>query len=174
MLFSVPARRLSSAARDGQLTHTDAAGKASMVDIGGKVPSARTASASGTVHVGPAVCALVQANQMQKGDVLTVAQLAGILGAKHTATLIPLCHPLPLSHIAVTCRVDPAAHAIAISATVSTVHGTGVEMEALTAVAVAALTVYDMCKAASREMVIGSIRLDSKTGGARGDYVRSA
>ena len=143
-----------------------------MVDISAKAPSRRTAVALGSVVVGSHVLELIRTNQVKKGDVLTVAQLAGIMGAKHTASLIPLCHPLPLSHVSVDLTLDEAAGAVNIEASASTTYGTGVEMEALMAVTVAALTIYDMCKAASREMVITGVRLQSKTGGVRGDYTR--
>ncbi|KAK9834286.1 hypothetical protein WJX81_003811 [Elliptochloris bilobata] len=154
------------------LTHVDGDGRAAMVDVGGKAPTERTASASGRVALAPEAFALVAANQIKKGDVLTVAQLAGIMGAKQTAALIPLCHPLPLTSAAVELALDAGSHSVVISAQAKTVGPTGVEMEALTAVAVSALTVYDMCKAVSRDITIGDIRLDQKSGGRSGDYQR--
>jgi cyclic pyranopterin phosphate synthase len=167
-------RYLCSIARgpEDHLTHVDADGKASMVDISHKSLSKRVAVASGQIVLGRVVYDLVRANQIKKGDVLTVAQIAGIMGAKHTSNLIPLCHPIALSSVKVHLTFNEAAAAIDIEATVVTTHSTGVEMEALVAVSTAALTIYDMCKAASREMVIGAIRLEHKTGGTRGDYHR--
>ncbi len=138
-----------------------------MVDVGGKTATQREATACGRIVVGGLVMNLVQANLIKKGDVLTVAKLAGIMGAKHTSTLIPLCHPLALDKISVALAPHPATSAIDITATVATTGRTGVEMEALTAVSVAALTVYDMCKAVTHDMVIGEIRLVRKTGGKR-------
>ncbi len=143
-----------------------------MVDVSAKEVTLRTARASGLVQVAPATLELVKDRRLAKGDVLEVARLAGIMAAKRTGELIPLCHPLGLDSVELTLTpVDPDR--IRIEAMVK-VHGrTGVEMEALTAVSVAALTVYDMCKAVDRGMVIGRIQLEEKTGGRRGDYVRS-
>lgn len=155
-----------------RLTHADASGRATMVDVGGKAPTQRTATAAARVLLGPAAFSLVAANAVAKGDVLTVAQLAGIMGAKHTATLIPLCHPLLLSHVSVDLSLDAAAAAVEVRATAATAGPTGVEMEAMTAAAVAALTVYDMCKAAGKGIVISSVRLECKTGGKSGEWVR--
>ena len=155
-----------------RLTHADESGKAAMVDVGGKPNAPRTATASARVLLGPTAFSLVAANQVKKGDVLTVAQLAGIMGAKHTSTLIPLCHPLLLSHVEVALELNPAHQAIDILATASTVGPTGVEMEAMTAAAVSALTVYDMCKAASKGIEITDLRLEKKTGGKSGKWVR--
>jgi cyclic pyranopterin monophosphate synthase len=153
-----------------RLTHFDAAGNAVMVDVGGKPVSERTATASGRVLMQPETLALIEHGGVKKGDVLTVAQLAGIMGAKRTPELIPLCHPLPLS--SVTVQLAPCAEppSIEISATCRLAGRTGVEMEALTAVAVAALTVYDMCKAVDRGMRITDIRLRHKAGGKSGSY----
>jgi cyclic pyranopterin monophosphate synthase len=153
-----------------RLTHFDAAGNAVMVDVGGKPVSERTATASGRVLMQPETLALIEHGRVKKGDVLTVAQLAGIMGAKRTPELIPLCHPLPLS--SVTVQLAPCAEppSIEISATCRLAGRTGVEMEALTAVAVAALTVYDMCKAVDRGMRITDIRLRHKAGGKSGTY----
>lgn len=145
-----------------------------MVDVGDKPDSVRTAVARGEVHMLPATLDLIRAGALKKGDVLTVAQLAGIMAAKRTAELIPLCHPLPLSHVA----VDLALHAgeagwqgVEVTATVRTTGKTGVEMEALTAVSVACLTIYDMAKAAEKTMRIERVRLVEKHGGRSGDVV---
>jgi cyclic pyranopterin phosphate synthase len=154
------------------LTHFDADGNARMVDVGGKAETERTAVARATVTMQPATLKLIQDRAVKKGDVLAVAQLAGIMAAKRTPDLIPLCHPLALSSVSVDLALDPAASAIDIVATVKTTGPTGVEMEALTAVAVAALTVYDMCKAADRGMTLTEIRLDYKSGGKSGTYRR--
>ena len=143
-----------------------------MVDVGKKHPTHRTATASARVLLGPTAYSLVAQNQIAKGDVLTVAQLAGIMGAKHTATLIPLCHPLLLSHVDVSLTLNEVQRGIDVVATAETSGQTGVEMEALTAVAVAALTVYDMCKAASKGIEITELRLVRKTGGKGGEWVR--
>lgn len=152
---------------DAQLTHTDTQGKATMVDVGGKVPTRRTACASASVVLGPTAFRLLQDNQLVKGDALTVAQLAGIMASKQTSTLIPLCHPLPLDHVSVTFHLDEQRHAVIIAATCRTTGRTGVEMEALTAASVAALTVYDMCKAVSHDIIITDVKLVRKTGGKR-------
>lgn len=152
------------------LTHVDSEGKVSMVDVGGKVDSQRSAVASGQVYVGPEVTKLIQENTMKKGDVLTTAQLAGIIGAKKTSELIPLCHNISLSHVKVTCRLDIENEMVIITCETKCTGRTGVEMEALTGVTIAALTVYDMCKAVTRRMVIKDIALIKKTGGYRGDY----
>ncbi|XP_042598877.1 molybdenum cofactor biosynthesis protein 1-like isoform X1 [Cyprinus carpio] len=153
-----------------QLTHTDAQGKASMVNVGGKAVTCRTAMACGKVILGPKAFNLVRANQLAKGDALAVAQLAGIMGAKQTSSLIPLCHPLPLDHASVTIELLEEEHAVIIKATCQTTGRTGVEMEALTAAAVATLTLYDMCKSVSHDIVITDIKLLSKTGGQRGEF----
>ncbi|MFP4323058.1 MAG: cyclic pyranopterin monophosphate synthase MoaC [Anaerolineales bacterium] len=157
-------------ASDNSLTHIDADGAARMVDVGDKPTSQRTARAAGRVLMQPATLAAIRDGNLKKGDVLNTARLAGILGAKQTAHLIPLCHPLYLSHIDVELTIDEDANAVNIHATCRTSGQTGVEMEALTAVNVAALTVYDMAKAMDREMRITDIRLIEKTGGTRGDY----
>lgn len=154
-----------------QLTHTDAQGRATMVDVGGKVPTCRTATARATVILGPTAFRLLQDNQLAKGDALTVAQLAGIMASKQTSALIPLCHPLPLDHASVTFHLDELHNAAVITATCRTTGRTGVEMEALTAVSVAALTIYDMCKAVSHDIIITDVKLVSKTGGKR-DFQR--
>jgi cyclic pyranopterin monophosphate synthase len=153
------------------LSHIDESGNARMVDVGAKPDSERIAIARGQVIMLPETLALIQAGSMKKGDVLTVAQLAGVMAAKRTAELIPLCHPLPLTHIAVDLEPDASLPGITITATVRTVGKTGVEMEALTAVSVAALTIYDMAKAAEKTMRIENIRLVEKHGGRSGDVV---
>ncbi|KAM6912971.1 molybdenum cofactor biosynthesis protein 1 isoform 2-T2 [Xenentodon cancila] len=156
-----------SANAEAQLTHTDAQGRATMVDVGGKVPSCRKAEACATVILGPIAFPLLRDNQLAKGDALTVAQLAGIMASKQTSALIPLCHPLPLHHVSVTFHLDELHQSAIITATCRTMGRTGVEMEALTAVSVAALTIYDMCKAVSHDIVITDVKLVSKTGGKR-------
>src|SRR5579885_3195262 len=135
-----------------ELSHFDAEGKAVMVDVTGKAETARSATARGEVVMAKATLERIMAGGVKKGDVLSVAQLAGIMGAKRTPDLIPLCHPLPLGSVEVTLACEPARNAVAITATCKTTGRTGVEMEALTAVAVAALTIYDMCKAIDRGM----------------------
>ena len=155
-----------------ELSHFDAAGNAVMVDVTAKPATERIAVASGRVLMRPETLALIEQRGVKKGDVLAVAQLAGIMGAKRTAELIPLCHPLALSAVEVelACQAEPPA--VEITATCR-VHGpTGVEMEALCAVAAAALTVYDMCKAVDRGMSIGNVELLHKSGGKSGDFVR--
>jgi cyclic pyranopterin phosphate synthase len=158
-----------SSGRDRALTHLDDQGRVRMVDVGDKPTTDREAVARGYVTLLPETLQLVQQGLMKKGDVLTVAQLAGIMGAKRTAELIPLCHPLPLDRVSVELAVDGERGRINITATARTSGKTGVEMEALTAVSVAALTVYDMCKAVDREMRIEGIRLVRKRGGQSGD-----
>jgi cyclic pyranopterin phosphate synthase len=153
-----------------QLTHFDATGAAHMVPVGAKPETARIAIASGRIAMAPATAKLVRAGKIGKGDVLGIARLAGIQAAKRVSDLIPLCHPLRLTGIAVELRV--VKNAIEITATVNAFDRTGVEMEALVAVSAAALTVYDMCKAVDREMVIGEIRLDEKRGGSSGTWSR--
>jgi cyclic pyranopterin phosphate synthase len=154
-----------------KLSHLDDAGLAHMVDVGEKPDTPRTAVARGEVTMRPETLALIQAGAMKKGDVLTVAQIAGVMAAKRTAEMIPLCHPLPLTHIDVQLELDANLPGVRIQATVSTTGKTGVEMEALTAVAVAALTVYDMAKAAEKTMRIQNIRLVEKHGGRSGDVI---
>uniref|UniRef100_A0A8C5DTE6 Molybdenum cofactor biosynthesis protein 1 n=1 Tax=Gouania willdenowi TaxID=441366 RepID=A0A8C5DTE6_GOUWI len=153
-----------------QLTHTDDQGRASMVDVGGKAPTRRSASASARVLLGSTVFPLLRDNQLAKGDALVVAQLAGIMAAKQTSNLIPLCHPLPLDHVSVTFQLQEQHHAAVVTATCRTTNRTGVEMEALTAATVAALALYDMCKAASHDIIITDVKLLSKTGGKREFY----
>ncbi|XP_039078516.1 molybdenum cofactor biosynthesis protein 1 isoform X4 [Hyaena hyaena] len=156
-----------------QLTHVDAEGRAAMVDVGGKPDTERVAVASAVVLLGPVAFKLVQNNQLKKGDALVVAQLAGVQAAKQTSQLIPLCHHVALSHIQVQLELDSTRQAVGIQASCRARGPTGVEMEALTAAAVAALTLYDMCKAVSRDIVVGEIKLISKTGGQRGDFHRT-
>ena len=151
------------------LTHFDAAGQAHMVDVSGKPPTAREAVAEARVVMSPETLALAQGGAA-KGDVLGVARLAGIMGAKRTAELIPLCHPLPLDKVSVDLTADPALPGVRITATARTTGRTGVEMEALTAATVAALTVYDMLKAAQKDMRIEGVRLLRKTGGKSGSF----
>ena len=155
-----------------KLSHVDEAGRARMVDVSGKPESARTAEAEGAVRMSPAAFQQVEANTVAKGDVLAVAQVAGITAAKRTGELIPLCHPLGLEVVRVECTMDPALPGVRVRATAKTVGRTGVEMEAMTAVSVACLTVYDMIKAMDRGTVIQEVRLISKTGGTRGDWRR--
>lgn len=153
------------------LSHLDESGRARMVDVGHKPDSARTAVAAGEVVMRPETLALIQAGAIKKGDVLTVAQIAGVMAAKRTSELIPLCHPLPLHNIDVQLEPDKALPGVRIRAIASTVGKTGVEMEALTAVSVAALTVYDMAKAVEKTMRIQNIRLVEKHGGVSGDVI---
>ncbi|MEE8392773.1 MAG: cyclic pyranopterin monophosphate synthase MoaC [Rhodospirillales bacterium] len=153
-----------------EFTHIDEDGNAMMVDVTAKDETERTATAKGSVIVAPRTMALILAGGVKKGDVLSVAQLAGIMGAKKTPELIPLCHPLALTSVKVELALDEASNAVHIEATCKLTGRTGVEMEALCAVSVAALTVYDMCKAADKGMVIGNIRLTHKAGGKSGTY----
>jgi cyclic pyranopterin phosphate synthase len=153
-----------------RLTHVDESGAARMVDVSGKDPTAREATAAGRVLVSPEVVALLRGAGVPKGDTLAVARLAGIMGAKQTSTLIPLCHPLALS--SVTVDLEVADDGVDVVATVRTTDRTGVEMEALTAVAVAGLTVIDMVKAVDKRAVITDVRVLSKSGGKSGDFVR--
>jgi cyclic pyranopterin phosphate synthase len=156
----------------GRLSHIDAAGNAVMVDVTNKPVTDRTATARGRVAMAPATLALIVEGGMKKGDVLAVARLAGIMAAKRTSDLIPLCHPLPISSVGVELAPAPDGAGIDIAATVRTTGRTGVEMEALTAVSVAALTIYDMCKAVDRAMRIEAVRVVQKSGGASGDFVQ--
>ncbi|HET6781382.1 MAG TPA: cyclic pyranopterin monophosphate synthase MoaC [bacterium] len=158
--------------RANSLSHLDAAGRAKMVDVSAKPTTVREAVARGEVRMRTKTLELIRKNQMAKGHVLAVAQVAGVLAAKRADEFIPLAHPLPLSGIDITFSTNGRASAIGIEARVRTAAQTGVEMEALAAVAAAALAIYDMCKAADREMTIGRIRLVQKSGGRRGDYRR--
>jgi cyclic pyranopterin monophosphate synthase len=155
----------------GELTHLDAEGHARMVDVGAKDETHREAVARGAVLMRPETLRLIVAGGLPKGDVLAVARVAGIMAAKRAPDLIPLCHPLLLTHVAVELLPDEAASAVRIEATVRTTGKTGVEMEALTAVSAAALTIYDMCKAVERGMRISDIRLVQKRGGRSGEVV---
>lgn len=155
------------------LSHLDAQGQAKMVDVTAKGETIREAVAYGTIRLKPATVKLIQEGGLPKGDVFSVARVAGIMAAKKTWELIPLCHPLMLTGIDVSFSSNPELGEITIEARVKTVGKTGVEMEALTAVSVAALTIYDMCKAVDREMVISEIFLQSKQGGRSGTFVRS-
>ena len=157
-------------ARD--FTHFNEEGKARMVNVGDKPVTRRTATAAARVLVNADTFALIRNGGVKKGDVLTVAQIAGIMGAKRTADLIPMCHPIAISGADLKLTLNEEACAVDILATVSCDGQTGVEMEALTAASVAALTVYDMCKAVQRDMVITDVKLLSKTGGVHGDYQR--
>jgi cyclic pyranopterin phosphate synthase len=151
-------------------THFDQAGNAAMVDVSGKAVTSRTATARARVVMAPATLVMIQQGSAKKGDVLGVARLAGIMGAKRTSDLIPLCHPLVITSVKVDLDVDPATTAVDITATVRTTGQTGVEMEALTAASVAALTVYDMCKAVDRSMRIEGLRVTYKAGGVSGEF----
>ncbi len=153
------------------LTHLDEAGRARMVDVGHKPPTERVAVAKGEVHMRPETLALIRQGALKKGDVLTVAEIAGVMAAKRTSDLIPLCHPLPLTQVTVELALREDLPGVEITATARTVAQTGVEMEALTAVSVAALTVYDMAKAAEKTMRLTNIRLVRKHGGQSGDVV---
>jgi cyclic pyranopterin phosphate synthase len=154
----------------GALSHFDAAGKAVMVDVTAKPETERTATACARIVMRPATLALIRAGAAAKGDVLGTARLAGIMAAKRTADLIPLCHPLPLTQVSVELAPDPIANAVEIAATVRTAGRTGVEMEALTAASIAALTIYDMCKAVDRSMRIEALRVTHKAGGKSGEF----
>ncbi|MBW4090747.1 MAG: cyclic pyranopterin monophosphate synthase MoaC [Proteobacteria bacterium] len=154
----------------GNLTHFDAAGRATMVDVSAKAETTRSATARGRVVMRAETLALIAAGTAKKGDVLGVARIAGIMAAKRTAELIPLCHPLPIDAVSLELTTDPAGPAVEIAATVRTTGRTGVEMEALTAAAVAALTIYDMCKSVDRGMRIEAIRVTAKDGGKSGAF----
>ena len=155
-------------------THFNEQGRAKMVDVGEKPPTRRTAVAGARVLVSPETFALIRSGGMKKGDVLTVAQIAGVMGAKRTPDLIPMCHPVLVDGIDLDLSLDERRCSVEIRASVSCDGRTGVEMEALTAASVAALTVYDMCKAVQKDMVITDIRLIDKTGGVHGDFHREA
>lgn len=154
------------------LTHFNQEGRARMVEIDNKPVTARMAVAKGEILLKPETLALVKGKNLAKGDVLAVSQVAGIMGAKRTPDLIPMCHPLLLTGIDFSFNINEVESKIEIEATVKNLGQTGVEMEALTAVSVAALTIYDMCKAVEKDMVISNIRLVKKTGGKSGEYVR--
>lgn len=156
-----------------KLTHVDELGRARMVDVAGKPESQRTAIAEGSVRMSAAAFDQVAAQTISKGDVLAIAEVAGTMAAKRTGELIPLCHPLPLDLVQVDARLEPELPGVRVTAVARATGRTGVEMEALTAVSVACLTVYDMVKAIDRGMIIGDVRLVSKTGGTRGDWRRA-
>jgi cyclic pyranopterin phosphate synthase len=151
-----------------KLTHLDTQGAARMVDVSAKHPTAREATAAGRITMSPEAATAIREGAVKKGDVLAVARVAGIMAAKRTADLIPLCHPLPLSGVTLDLTVEDDG--VTATATVRTTHSTGVEMEAMTAISVALLTIYDMAKAIDRGMAIGEIRLRAKSGGRSGDW----
>ncbi len=155
------------------LTHLSERGRAQMVDIGSKPATTRTAVAAGRVLLGREAFNLVRTNQIRKGDVLTVANVAGVMGAKRTSLLLPLCHDLMLQNVELDFELDEVTAAIHVKAIAKAEGPTGVEMEALTAVSVAALTIYDMCKSVSREISITDVRLLAKSGGQSGDFIRT-
>lgn len=157
-----------------KLSHLDAAGRARMVDVAAKAATVRTAVAEGEIRMSEAAFRLVADQGVSKGDVVSVSEIAGTLAAKRTAELIPLCHPIGLEHVEVRALLDEAIPGVRVRAAAKAVGRTGVEMEALTAVSVALLTVYDMVKAADRGMEIGAVRLIEKTGGSHGDWHRNA
>ena len=158
------------------LTHIDEEGRVRMVDVSAKQATLRTAEAQGVIHMRPETFDLIHDLKVKKGNVLETARIAGVMAAKRTAELIPMCHPINITHAQIDFTPQPETHTIVISATVRIQHQTGVEMEALTAVSVAALTIYDMCKAYDREMTISDIQLMHKSGGKSGvfDRVRDA
>ncbi|MDF1582159.1 MAG: cyclic pyranopterin monophosphate synthase MoaC [Methyloprofundus sp.] len=156
-----------------KLTHFNQSGEAHMVDVGQKAITQRTAVTSGYIEMLPSTLALIQSGEHKKGDVLSIARIAGIMASKRTADLIPLCHPLPLTHVEVTFHTDPENNRVYCHTTVKTNGQTGVEMEALTATQVALLTIYDMCKAVDRGMCIENVRLEEKSGGKSGQWQRS-
>ncbi|AOW15152.1 cyclic pyranopterin monophosphate synthase accessory protein [Hydrogenophaga crassostreae] len=161
----------SASDSNSPLTHFDANGQAHMVDVAAKAHTHRIAVAEGRITMEPATLALIQSGTAKKGDVLGIARIAGIQGAKRTSDLIPLCHPIALTRVAVEFEVEPATNSVLCRATAECTGQTGVEMEALSAVSVALLTIYDMCKAADRGMAIGGVRLVEKRGGKSGDFV---
>lgn len=155
---------------DKMLNHFDAAGNAVMVDVGDKALTERTAVASGKIFVGAEVFSAIESGTSKKGDVLGVARIAGIMAAKKTFEMIPLCHPLPLSHCSLDFELSSEESFVKVTATVKTTWKTGVEMEALHAVSVALLTIYDMCKAIDKSMRLGDIHLEKKSGGKSGNF----
>jgi cyclic pyranopterin phosphate synthase len=154
------------------LTHIDDEGRVRMVDVTAKAPTVRTAMAGGLISMNAETLDLIQNQKVKKGNVLETARIAGVMAAKKTADLIPMCHPLNITHIQIDFAPDASKNCIGIEATVRAIDQTGVEMEAITAVSVAALTIYDMCKASDKEMTISQIQLLKKTGGKSGTYVR--
>jgi cyclic pyranopterin phosphate synthase len=162
-----------SSTGEGSLTHVGPDGAARMVDVSGKPSTMRQAIADGVIRMGAETLAAIRGNQLKKGDVLAVARVAGVMAAKRTAELIPLCHPVPLDDLQIAIENDDGLPGIRVTATARSTGRTGVEMEALVAVTAALLTIYDMAKAVDRGMVIGEVALVRKTGGARGDYARA-
>jgi cyclic pyranopterin monophosphate synthase len=158
--------------QDSTLSHFNAAGEAHMVDVGDKAITQRSAICEGYIDMLPDTLALIIAGDHKKGDVLSIARIAGIMASKRTADLIPLCHPLPLTHVDIRLEPQPTKHRVQCTTTVKTNGQTGVEMEALTATQIALLTIYDMCKAVDRGMVIQGVRLLEKSGGKSGDWKR--
>jgi len=173
-MASLPRARIADRRTSVKFTHFDEEGKARMVDVSAKPVTHREAVACGRIVMKPETLRMIGEGRVSKGDVLGVARLAGIMAAKRTGDLIPLCHPLPVTSVTIEFTVDEAANAVDIKSTVRTVGQTGVEMEALVAASVAALTIYDMCKAADREMVISDIMLLRKSGGKSGEFARSS
>lgn len=170
MTIKKPAPQSDPAAANDGLTHFDASGQAHMVDVGGKNETHRIAVATGTIRMKPETLAIIESGTAKKGDVLGIARIAAIMGAKRTSDLIPLCHPLALTRVTVDFSIDKAQSSIDCRAQVETFGKTGVEMEALTAVQIGLLTVYDMCKAVDRGMVMSAIRVREKHGGKSGDW----
>jgi cyclic pyranopterin phosphate synthase len=171
---TLPADTTPSAEIASPLTHFDAHGQAHMVDVGDKAVTHRVATAEGRICMQPTTLALITQGSAKKGDVIGIARIAAIQGAKRTADLIPLCHPLALTRVAVEFEIDAAASTVLCRATVETTGRTGVEMEALTAVQIGLLTIYDMCKAAEKGMVITDVRLLEKRGGKSGEWRTAA
>ena len=169
--MTAPQDRPASPGTDSPLSHFDSAGQAHMVDVSAKAETHRIARASGDIRMRGATLALIEAGHAAKGDVLGVARIAAIQAAKRTAELIPLCHPLPITRVAVDFSIDREASRVICTAQVETHGRTGVEMEALTAVQIGLLTIYDMCKAADRGMVMGNVRVLAKHGGKSGEWV---
>jgi cyclic pyranopterin phosphate synthase len=168
--MTVPDATPTDAPLSDHLTHFDAAGQAHMVDVGAKADTRRTAIAAGTIRMKPATLEHITSGTAKKGDVLGIARIAAIMAAKRTSDLIPLCHPLALTKVAVDFSIDPAASTVHCTAQVDTYGKTGVEMEALTAVQIGLLTIYDMCKAVDRGMVMTDVRVLEKHGGKSGDW----
>ena len=155
-----------------ELTHVDAGGEARMVDVGSKPETERVARASGCIRMGPGTLAAIEANQLRKGDVVAVARVAGVMAAKRTAELIPLCHPVAITDVRIDVRADAELPGLRVEAEARTIGRTGVEMEAIVAVATTLMTIYDMAKAHDRGMVISDVRLEAKTGGKSGSWTR--
>lgn len=155
---------------NGGLNHFDGSGQAHMVNVGDKADTQRTATAAGTIRMQPATLKIITEGSAKKGDVLGIARIAAIMATKRTSDLIPLCHPLALTHVSVDFDIDEAASSISCTVEVRTIGKTGVEMEALTAVQIGLLTIYDMCKAVDRGMVMGDVRVLEKHGGKSGDW----